>query len=259
MKRYRPTIRDIFLIVLLLLVFVPMATTWLVDSVFGQTGFGWLMANVIKVIVATALLFWTLRVEQWRLFRAPDPGDLSLIVVVFASIALPLLPVSWQFRPVTLDLAFHLTGNALQATWEELMLRGVALFAALSAWGTSRLDIRMAVWSAGIVSVLPWVPDLIQGASFYDTLFQMYFNLCIGVALGGLVVWTQSLWVPMLLHATLNVSLGLFTDPGWVLSDSTSNPTFDAIVRVAVFVPTLAVGHWLAGRSAERMQATASE
>ncbi len=140
-------------------------------------------------------------------FQAP----VSKPLLVGAALGVAILGVSWAvivlaggyridgvIAPLPLDFALNLALFAIVAVWEELYFRGV-LLRLLEDW--------LGTWAALALSALffGWV--------HYDNPNATWFTATAiaieaGILLGGTFVLTRSLWMPIGLHFTWNLTQG---------------------------------------------------
>ena len=108
--------------------------------------------------------------------------------------------------------------------FEEVLYRGLVLKSLLNKNGHSKRDVMGAcVVSSAIFGVLHIV-NVFAGASVLPTLSQIIHATSTGLFFAAVFLRTKNLWIPILLHGLLNLSVQIFD--GLVSPDLLSqNPT----------------------------------
>jgi len=124
---------------------------------------------------AMTLPAWMSGIEQWM--RSAEESAQDLTQQLIATTSLPQL------------LATVLVVGVLAGVSEELLFRGAMLRMLLG----TRLGTHVAVWLVAAVF-----------SAFHMQFYGFVPRLVLGVWLGYLMVWTRSLWVPIIAHALNN-------------------------------------------------------
>lgn len=233
-----------------------------------------LMQNIVAFIAPALLLAWLVCVRPWDdLYLTAAPRWTGVVGVVLISlISIPamnwltavnetvtfpewLSPLenmlrSWEMQALeTTDAMLDVTSvgglivnilvvGVLTGIGEEMFFRGgVQNF-------IQRGDRPVKTWKA------VWITAFIFSAMHFQ-FYGFLPRLLLGAYFGYLLVWTRSLWVPVLAHALNNslavwgeytVNIGQFTEESFNLGEPGSGTEWTAIVSVVLLIIIFTVG-----------------
>jgi membrane protease YdiL (CAAX protease family) len=246
------------LLLLLLWVFVGAIAVILISLLFNLPITAY-TAQSLGTLTATAVLL----IITWRFGWLRPAGITSLgtwKAWLYALAALVyLVLVYWLvfFGEIAFDPAvFSRSGEAsaiilrqvIVGLVEEIVFRGVVLYALVRVWGKSR---RMLAASVILAAFLFGSFHLLQGfggSSFNTALLVSVESFVSAVWWGAIVLIGISIWPTVVIHTVSNLSvlIRLLTLPGFVLSGS-------GFVLVALFqLPLVIIFMWLLLRSFPR-------
>jgi membrane protease YdiL (CAAX protease family) len=240
-------------------------TAWLVTA--GATAY--LAARVLHVspvdglaqslgtLTATACVL--LAMWRWGWLRAAGVTALGswrlwLATAVIAAYVVSAYQLAFFGRIVVSDSALWAAGeaqalllrNAVVGVVEELLFRGLLLYALVRVWGRTRRGLLAAVSVSALIFGLLHIMQTLSGNSLDDTLMTMANAFVGGVWFGALVLLGGSVWPAALIHAAGNfvVQFGAMAasafDPG--LADFAEATLAEA--------PLVIIGLWLLLRQA---------
>ncbi len=136
-------------------------------------------------------------------------------------------------------IAFRVPENLLVGFFEEVLCRGVLLYALLRVWQDRRGGaFAAAVVSSLVFGVMHLQNWLISGQSLAGTLVQVTFATFVGIGFAGVLLRTNALWPLALIHGLLDVAANAFD--GWPTgAGAHSGPT---AVAVLYFLPLAVYG-----------------
>lgn len=162
----------------------------------------------------------------WRAagFTPPSRTGRWLLVfppLLYLAAAFALLTTGRFTLPASPPATLALVGlNGLAAgVLEEIVFRGIVLYALVRAWGESPGGRTKAVLVSSLLFSLPHALNLLAGADPLRTAAQLVWALELGVAFGAIVLATGSVWPAALLHGLANAYLhanrhGMAAEPG---------------------------------------------
>jgi membrane protease YdiL (CAAX protease family) len=118
------------------------------------------------------------------------------------------LPAAWR------TLLRHL----VVGTVEEILFRGILLYALVRVWGTTRRGLFAAILTPALLFGSLHILQLTSGNSLPSTLLTILIGIFSGIWLGALVLRWGSIWPAVAIHAFSNavVNVGALAVPGYV-------------------------------------------
>jgi len=235
-------------------------------DIMNQTIVQDLIAFIIPAVAVMAVLYYK-PLDAMGLTRAPSMKALGVVVAVWlvsipamswitelnASMTLPdaLAPLEKMMREME-DQALEMTGTLLDMKngWQ---LTQILLVVALMAGLSEEMLFRGALLTSMLDRRNPHIAVWVVAAIFSAIHFQFYGfvpRMLLGAWFGYLLVWTRSLWVPIVAHTLNNASAVLVEyfkqlttmDVSWIdgenaLFNSMSLSTIgSAVVTIAIIV-----------------------
>ncbi len=146
-----------------------------------------------------------------------------------------------------LDYLLHLPeawGVALRhlvvGTVEEILFRGVLLYALVRVWGTTRRGLFVAIVTPALLFGSLHILQLATGNSLSGTLVTIVIGLFGGIWMGAMVLRWGTLWPGVAIHALSNavVNVGALAVPAFA-------PPASAFLLAAMFeIPLMLLGIW---------------
>lgn len=208
----------------------------------------YMLSSVQELVgVATALfLLWrtgrlgVLRQRGMGFFGGLLVGMYPLVIIGYnLTIRLMLLPVGQPLRPAGLIFwflfCFVLVGMA-----EELLFRGVIAQTLLEHYGTARSGVWKACLVSGLLFGAGHLTNLFSSAAF-GVLMQCAFSFALGCLLAAIYFRSGNIWVPIFLHALMDITSMLYGGLYGTQSVSEAVSGYDAtmLLSVAIYlIPT---------------------
>lgn len=208
----------------------------------------YMLSSVQELVgVATALfLLWrtgrlgVLRQRGMGFFGGLLVGMYPLVIIGYnLTIRLMLLPVGQPLRPAGLIFwflfCFVLVGMA-----EELLFRGVIAQTLLEHYGTSRSGVWKACLVSGLLFGAGHLTNLFSSVAF-GVLMQCAFSFALGCLLAAIYFRSGNIWVPIFLHALMDITSMLYGGLYGTQSVSEAVSGYDAtmLLSVAIYlIPT---------------------
>ena len=218
MKRIKRLAADhplTFSVVMTLILILMVIISSVVASAIGpgETS-GWYLAStagrlvtVIILLVFLSLMGWLgpagfTRLGNWRAWLV---CLLALLYIIPASAYAMTRNLSFG----STDLA--LTGAAavfimIHAFLEEVVFRGLVLYAMISAWGSTKTGITKSVLVSSLLFGCYHLFYLLGGEPFMMVLLRMVVAFLLGIFLAALVLLGSSIYPAVLFHGLLNLA-----------------------------------------------------
>ena len=209
------------------------------------------LAQSLGTLTATALillLVWRLnwlqsagitRLGSWRVWLLA----LAIMLYFYAAYRYTF------FGTLASDVAYllHLPeawGVALRqlgvGTVEEILFRGILLYALVRAWGTTRRGLFAAILTPALLFGSLHILQLATGNSLSGTLLTIVIGLLSGIWMGALVLRWGTLWPGVAIHAFSNVVVNI-----GALAVIDFAPSTSAFLLAAVLeIPLVLLGIW---------------
>jgi membrane protease YdiL (CAAX protease family) len=131
---------------------------------------------------------------------------------------------------------------------EEIWFRGVCFYILYRAWGTTRSGLIKAAATQALLFGVLHITNL-HRADLSHVLYQSLYATFIGFGFAGLVVYSRSIWLAVLLHGCINAagSFEVFAGPGYHSSEHT--PGIMLIVIGMFFLFGALPGAWCLKRA----------
>jgi membrane protease YdiL (CAAX protease family) len=132
---------------------------------------------------------------------------------------------------------------------EEILFRGIILYALVRVWGGTRRGLYAGVVLSAVLFSISHILQGLAGQPLNIALFVLLEALISGFWYALYVLLTESLWPVVLIHAFSNMSVAMkaLTEPGWTLSVS-------GLVGVILLqFPLVILGMWLLQRRGGRL------
>jgi len=124
---------------------------------------------------------------------------------------------------------------------EEVVFRGIILYALMRVWGQQNRGVFMAIFFQAVLFALPHVFQVLAGVAPTSALSNVLATLIFGLWTGMLVVAVGSLWPAIFLHAVSNSSTLIKG-----LSSTWITPYYIGYLRGAlVEIPLVLIGLWI--------------
>jgi membrane protease YdiL (CAAX protease family) len=125
-------------------------------------------------------------------------------------------------------------------TVEEILFRGILLYALVRAWGTTRRGLFAAIITPALLFGSLHILQLATGNSLSGTLLTIVIGLFSGIWMGALVLRWGTIWPGVAIHALSNavVNVGALAVPDFA-------PPTSAFLLAALFeMPLVLLGIW---------------
>lgn len=165
--------------------------------------FGWLAPAGITRLGSRRLWLVTLLILLY--------SGLSLLVAFFGTLSVDL-SLNRGMAPV-------LANVTMAGIMEEILFRGLILYALVSTWGNSRRGLLVAVFvSAVLFGALHFVN--LAGGQADVTALQALESFISGILYGALVLAAGSVWPAVVLHSGINLlaNLAVLNIPGFAIT-----------------------------------------
>lgn len=165
--------------------------------------FGWLAPAGITRLGSRRLWLGTLLILLY--------SGLSLLVAFFGTLSVDL-SLNRGMAPV-------LANVTMAGIMEEILFRGLILYALVSTWGNSRRGLLVAVFvSAVLFGALHFVN--LAGGQADVTALQALESFISGILYGALVLAAGSVWPAVVLHSGINLlaNLAVLNIPGFAIT-----------------------------------------
>ena len=139
----------------------------------------------------------------------------------------------------TYNAAAWLLDNFAAGLFEETVMRAMCFYILLRAWGNTRSGLYRAVIVQALIFGLLHLLNLRHSAAI-DVGAQVIYATLIGIGFGGLIAYTRTLWVPVVVHALINAagSLNEYFVPNYTDSAGNAGAYVVAIILI-LFLATL--------------------
>lgn len=196
--------------------------------------------EMVGVAVALLLLWRTGRLGVLRQRGAGFFGGLLVgmypLVIIGYNLAfrLMMLPVGQPMRPAGL-IAWFLLCFVLVGAAEELLFRGVIAQTLLEHYGTSRSGVWKACLISGVLFGAGHLTNLFSSAPF-GVLMQCAFSFALGCLLAAIYFRSGNIWVPIFLHALMDITSMLYGGLYNTQSVSEAVSSYDASMLLSVLI-----------------------
>jgi len=115
------------------------------------------------------------------------------------------IPAEYWVAPKLLPLLSAFAMAFAIGLMEEVLVRGLVLNVLLNNSNGTRKDVLKACWISSVMFGVMHLTNFFAGAAFIETVGQVIYAAFIGMFLAAVYIRTKSLWVPIILHAIIDL------------------------------------------------------
>lgn len=156
-----------------------------------------------------------------------------------------LSPSGTCSRPALAAVAAFVLTNLMVAIFEEITCRGIIQNVLVERAQTAGKSVWSAVATASAIFAVMHLANLIaQPTLVVATITQVFYTFAMGCVLGAAYYVSQSIWVPIVIHAGFNL-LGSANDllNPTPLGQVEDLPLFGALIQLVIVMPAVYFGY----------------
>ena len=209
------------------------------------------LVQTVGTVTATLLLLWGVirlgwidRIGITRLGSWPSWIATAVLLIYVILVGFYAFFGESSFRVTSLveREAWPILLQALRAAFvEEVVFRGVILYALLRAWGKSLRGVLAALLVQAVLFAVPHALQVLAGVTSASAVSNVLATLVFGLWTGMLVIAVGSIWPAVLLHAASNAfTLIKGLSSPWITPDH-----LGYLRGASVELPLILIGVWV--------------